>query len=73
MGHARSWRPLLIAAAMALPMTLRAQSSPEPEAMDGVMIAFEREADYYGGRLVQQSEVAQGHPRHAPRSIAPIL
>jgi hypothetical protein len=53
MVNACSWRPLLIAAATALPVSLRAQSSPPPEAMDGVMIAFEREADYYGGRLVQ--------------------
>ena len=53
MVNARSCCPLLLAVGMALPMTLPAQSSPTPQAMDGVMIAFEREADYYGGRLVQ--------------------
>jgi hypothetical protein len=40
MVNLRSRRPLLITAAMALPVMLRPQSSTTPEAMDGVMIGF---------------------------------
>ena len=53
MVNVRSCRLLLIAAAIALPGMLGAQSSTMPEEMDGVMIAFERFADHFGGQLVQ--------------------
>jgi hypothetical protein len=53
MLNARLCRSLVIAAAMALPAALQAQSSATSETMDGVMIAFERFADYFGGKLVE--------------------
>jgi len=51
-SDACQFRRGVIVAALAMPMILPAQSSTAARPPDGIMIAFERFADLFGGRLV---------------------